>query len=221
MKKFLSRNIFIITLIILVAIAAIVIYKKDFSTTEKSTSKNQPIEKPQKATANDDIIYGNKNAPVTIIEYASLSCSHCADFANNIFPKIEKSYIDTGKVKYILRDFPLDAPSLRAAQLTRCAAPTQYMNFVKALFKTQSDWAFSKNFPEKLENIAKLGGMSGEEFHQCIANKNLENKIIANRLAAYKQFEISSTPTFLINGKKYVGGSDFEFFAAEIDKLLK
>jgi protein-disulfide isomerase len=222
--KFIKDNkIYIILAIIIVSA---LLYIQQRNRTELVAEVN---EAPTKISASDnfvlnvnddDFIYGEDEATITIIEYASLSCSHCGHFATEVFPEIQKNYIDTGKVKFIYRDFPLDEPALRASQLTKCVDDERYANFVKVLFKTQETWAYNKNFPEKLENIAKLGGMSGEEFHECMANKEIETQILESRIEAHEKLSITSTPTFFINGVKYSGSKDYKFFSKIIDNLL-
>jgi protein-disulfide isomerase len=158
----------------------------------------------------EDHVLGNKDAPVTIIEYASLSCSHCADFYNEVFPTIKEQFIDTGKVKLVYRDFPLNKQALRASMLAQCSGE-RYFDFIKVLFKVQESWAYSKNFEESLSNIAKLGGMSGEAFDACMQNEEVQKKVIASYSNAAEHLEINGTPTFFINGKKYPAMGKEEF----------
>jgi len=171
----------------------------------------------------DDVVLGDENAPVTIIEYASMSCSHCAAFHNNVFSHLKEKYIDTGKVRFIFRDFPLDEPALRAAMMARCAAQEgedKFVKFVKVMFSTQSNWAPKKNYLEILSNIGKLGGMTGEQFEQCIADKDLEYSIMNSKFQAAKQLGVSSTPTFFMNRKIYRGGQTTEFLSKQIDSII-
>jgi protein-disulfide isomerase len=165
-----------------------------------------------------DVQLGNDNAPVTVIEYSSLSCPHCAHFHHNVFPDFKTKYIDTGKVKYIHRDFPLDKVALKGATLTHCAGKDRYYTFLKVLFEKQESWAFAKNYLEVLENIAKLGGISGDKFHACEQDKTLEDSIIQTRQMATNIFKIDATPAFVINGKVYNGAlnmKDLEEILAE------
>ncbi|MBL6785424.1 MAG: DsbA family protein [Rickettsiales bacterium] len=168
-----------------------------------------------------DVVFGDENAPITMIEYASYSCSHCANFSLRVFPDIKEEFIDTGKVKFILRDFPLDEPSLRASQLSRCINKDGYAALSKTLFQQRQNWAFSKDFPEKLENIAKIIGVSGKQFHDCMADKELEEKILNYRYNVSNTFNISSTPSFIINGKKYNGNNSFSAMSEYLMKLLE
>jgi protein-disulfide isomerase len=164
----------------------------------------------------DDRILGNPDAPITIIEYASLTCPHCAHFTNEVLPELKKKWIDTGKAKLVLREFPLDEPALRAAMIARCAPPDRFYAYVDALFATQDKWVMAKDYREALARIVKLGGMRQDEFDNCLKNTNLENKILEERLAASKELDVNSTPTFFINGTKFAGAPSVE----EFDKAL-
>ena len=164
----------------------------------------------------DDRILGNPDAPITIVEYASLTCPHCAHFANDILPEIKKEWIDTGKAKLVLRDFPLDEPALRAAMIARCAPPDRYYAFAETFFAAQEKWVRTTDYREALARLAKLGGMGKEEFETCLKNTELENKIVAERLRATQELEVNSTPTFFVNGSKLAGAPTAE----EFEKLL-
>ena len=164
----------------------------------------------------DDRILGNPNAPITIVEYASLTCPHCAHFANDVLPEIKKEWIDTGKAKLVLRDFPLDEPALRAAMIARCAPPDRYYAFAETFFAAQEKWVRTTDYREALARLAKLGGMGKEEFDTCLKNTELENKIVAERLRATQELEVNSTPTFFVNGSKLAGAPTAE----EFEKLL-
>ena len=164
----------------------------------------------------DDRILGNPEAPITIVEYASLTCPHCAHFANEVLPELKKEWIDTGKAKLVLRDFPLDEPALRAAMIARCAPPERYYAFADTFFAAQEKWVRSGDYREALARLAKLGGMGQAEFDTCIKNTELENKIVEGRLRATQELEVSSTPTFFVNGSKLSGVPTRE----EFEKLL-
>ena len=197
--------------------------------TENKTENTQIVEEKKSSMQNyreevlkiheSDVIIGNVDAPVTIFEYASYSCSHCANFTQRVYPSLKKEYIDTGKVRFILRDFPLDEPSLRAAQLTRCVPKEGYESLSKTLFQQRQNWAYGKDFPEKLENIAKIIGMSGADFHACMENKEVEDIVLNYRYNVSKAYNLTSTPSFIINGKKYTGNSSFSAISEYLDKL--
>jgi protein-disulfide isomerase len=164
----------------------------------------------------DDRILGNPEAPITIVEYASLTCPHCAHFANDVLPELKKEWIDTGKARLVLRDFPLDEPALRAAMIARCAPPERYYAFADTFFAAQEKWVRSGDYREALARLAKLGGMGQAEFDTCIKNTELENKIVEGRLRASQELDVTSTPTFFINGSKLAGAPTRE----EFEKLL-
>ena len=164
----------------------------------------------------DDRILGNPDAPITIIEYASLTCPHCAHFENDVLPELKKKWIDTGKAKLILRDYPLDEPALRAAMIARCAPPDRFYAYVDTFFGSQEKWVTARDYRDALARLVKLGGMSREEFDNCLKNTALENKIVEARLIASKELDVNSTPTFFINGTKFTGAPTVE----EFDKVL-
>jgi protein-disulfide isomerase len=153
----------------------------------------------------DDRILGKADAPVTIFEYASLTCPHCADFEKEVLPKIKADWIDTGKAKLVFRDFPLDGSALKAAMVARCAPPERFYGFIDVLFAQQRSWATGGDPAPVLERLAKLGGMGIDKFDACMKDDALQNKILAGRLAAANDYKVESTPTFFINGKTVVG----------------
>jgi protein-disulfide isomerase len=167
----------------------------------------------------EDRVLGSADAPVTIVEYASMTCPHCAHFANDVLPEIKKEWIDTGKVKLVLRDFPLDEPALRAAMIARCAPPGRFYAFADTFFASQDKWAGAKDYREALARLAKLGGMGKEEFETCLKNTTLENRIVEQRLIASKELEVNSTPTFFINGTKFTGAPTAEEFNKVLSTL--
>ncbi|NVK20218.1 MAG: DsbA family protein [Methylocystaceae bacterium] len=167
-----------------------------------------------------EAVMGDENAPVTIIEYASYTCSHCADFHNNVLPQIKKDYVDTGKVKVIFRDFPFERLGATAAVLSRCVDPMRYLGFNSLLMKQQQQWAYSKNPIDGLFKLAKLAGMSQEKIDSCLADEKLLDKIIAVRKAAMDEHGFDSTPSFLINGEKVVGAGEYERFKSIIESKL-
>ena len=165
-------------------------------------------------------VLGNENAPITLIEYASLTCGHCATFHNEVFPKIKSDYIDTGKLKFIYRDFPLDHYALMASMVARCAGNKKFFTFLKVLFKEQPKWTAAKDPFIALGHIARIGGIGKEEFKSCVGNKAIEDGILKSRIDADKEFKIKSTPTLIINGEKYDGARTFKKLKKYIDKLL-
>ena len=170
----------------------------------------------------DDFFVGNKDAPVTIIEYASLSCSHCADFHVNTLETLKKEYIDTGKVKMVFRDYPFNYPALLGSMVLRCIPENYRYDYMNALFKLQPDWVNKKNKKtiQELYKIMQSGGMTKEEYDACIYNTELENEILEGVMEAQNQFNIKSTPSFIINGKLVEGNKSIKEFRQIIDKIL-
>lgn len=170
------------------------------------------------AEALKDRVMGNPKAPVTLIEYASLACHHCADFHANTLPKIKERFIDTGKVKLIFRDFPFDSSAFAAAMTARCAPPARYFQFVSVLFANQEMWSHSPNPREALARIAKLGGMTQQDFDQCVDNKGLFAGLRQRQLDAERTYEIRSTPTFILGDKKITGNQPFKVFEKALNE---
>jgi len=167
-----------------------------------------------------DIILGKKTAPVTIIEYASLTCGHCSDFHLKVLPKLKKLFIDTGKVKFIYRDFPLDQWALRASILARCAGPDRRFSFIETFFAQQKIWTRG-NPAEGLAAIAKLGGMDSKKIATCLRDEKLANAVVEERLTGTKLYSIEATPTILVNGDRYSGGLSAEQLRAAVESKLK
>ena len=169
-----------------------------------------------------DIALGPADARVTIVEYASMTCPHCAAFTKETFPKLKATYIDTGKVRYVFREFPLDQLALLGAQLARCIAkgdPVKFFGAIDVLFATQEEWA--NNAPiEPLKRVTKQLGMNDQEFEACAANESIGNGIIATRDYAYDRLKVNATPSFFINGQLLRGEASLEEFAKIIDPIL-
>jgi len=165
-----------------------------------------------------DRVLGKADAPITIFEFFSLTCPHCADFAAHTFPQVKTDWIDTGKAKLVYRDYPLDRNALKAAMLARCAPPERYPAFVATLFQQQTGWGMMDDPTPVLRRIALLGGVSGDQFDKCMADDELSKKIVAEEFDAHKDYGVESTPTFFINGKRVVGFMPYEEFAKELDR---
>ena len=170
----------------------------------------------------DDFVVGDKNAPVTIIEYASLSCSHCADFHNNTLNDLIKEYVDTGKARIVFRDFPFNYPALLGSMVLRCIPEDARYDYMNALFQLQPTWVVRENAKstQELYKIMQSGGMTKEEFETCTNNVELENTILQALIAAQNEFNIQSTPSFLINGNLVEGNKSIKEFRQIIDKIL-
>ena len=169
----------------------------------------------------DDIILGDINAPITIIEYASLSCIHCAKFHKNTLPKIVENYIDTGKAKMVFRHFPLNYPALMGSMLIKCIDPKIRYDYLSALFELQSTWVKpdAEIVEKELFKIMQSGGITKEHFDKCLANKKLEEKILQDLIDAQKEFNIGTTPSFLINGTFLEGNKPYKDFEKIIKKF--
>lgn len=167
-----------------------------------------------------DYYLGEKYAPVVVIEYASLACPHCRELQETVIEPLIPNYVDKGKVKYVFRDFPHNEAALPAAKLAHCADPERYFSFIKVLFKSQDQWAYNKDYLTILKNIAKLGGVTDEQFDRCMADKNLENQILNTVKNASDILGVHSVPTIYINGNEYAGKRDYASVSAYIDKLL-
>jgi protein-disulfide isomerase len=164
----------------------------------------------------DDRILGKPDAPITIFEYASLTCPHCADFDQNMLPKLKAEWIDTGKARLIYRDYPLDQAAVHAAMLARCAPPDQFYPYIDALFHSQANWAVSGKVDSSLAKLAKVAGMSDEQFAACMKDEAVQKRVLDSRLEAEQQFKVESTPTFFINGVRVVGVEPYP----EFEKVL-
>ena len=167
-----------------------------------------------------DMVYGKADAPVTIVEYASLTCSHCADFAINTFPTIKEKYIDTGKAKLIFREFPFDPRATAAFMLARCAPEDRYFPMIEVFFKQQQHWAGAADGEAALLQIAKLAGFTQESFKACLTNQQVLDDVRATMERGSTEFGVNATPTFFINGQKYAGALSVDEMSAIIDKLL-
>jgi protein-disulfide isomerase len=163
-----------------------------------------------------DLVQGKEDAPVTIIEYASMTCPHCAAFHKAVYPTLKSKYIDTGKVRFIFREFPLDEVAVAASMVARCAGGDKTMALIDVLFNSQDTWAVRQPIPP-LTQIAKQAGFTQKSFEECLANQKLYSDIVAVRERASKQFKVESTPTLFINGKLQRGGISIE----ELEKLMQ
>jgi len=170
-----------------------------------------------------DMALGPADAKVTITEYASMTCPHCAAFNEQVFPKIKSEFIDTGKIRYIFREFPLDIKAAAGSMLSRCIAKgdaPKYFTVTDLLFRQQNDWVM-KNTTETLTRIGKQAGLSQQEVEACLKDQSLLDKIAADQKYASDVLKVDSTPTFFINGEKIKGETSFDEFSKKINALLK
>jgi protein-disulfide isomerase len=164
-----------------------------------------------------EISMGKDDAKVTIVEYMSMTCPHCARFHNDVFEAIKTKYVDTGKVRFVLREFPLDSRATAAIMLARCAPKEQYFPMVSVLFKSQMTWATAEDGRAALLQMSKLAGFTQESFEACLTNQKLLDDVSKVRDKASKEYGVESTPTFFINGSRYAGEMSVEEMSAIID----
>ena len=175
-----------------------------------------------------DMAIGEANAPVTIVEYMSTTCPHCAAFHNNTFDAIKTKYVDSGKVRFVLREFPFDPRAAAAFMLARCnpqdttklTEAGQYFPMISMLMKQQEVWAAAQDGREALLQMSKLAGFTQESFQACLTNQKLLDDVNAVREHGAKEFGVAATPTFLINGKRYSGDMSVDTMSALIDSML-
>jgi protein-disulfide isomerase len=175
----------------------------------------QPVSLP-------DMALGSADAPVTIIEFSSLTCPHCAAFEQNVFPMLQSQYIDTGKVRFVSREFPLDLKATSGSMLARCAAngdAPKYFEVVDMLFKRQE--GLVENTLETMNDIGKHFGMDEEAVSNCVKTQPLLDKIAADQKFAFEQLKVDATPYFFVNGERLRGSMSFEELEQKIKPLLK
>ncbi|MCX7315839.1 MAG: DsbA family protein [Hyphomicrobiales bacterium] len=163
-----------------------------------------------------DVVMGKDDAKVTIYEYASLTCSHCAAFHADVLPKLKAKYIETGKIRFILREFPLDPLAVAGFMLSRCNGNERFYPITDLLFSTQKTWAYADKPAEALQSLMRQAGFTQESFEACLKNQSIYDAVIAVRARGGKDFQIDATPTFFINGQMYRGAMTIE----ELDKAI-
>ena len=242
MSKPIQKNVIIAIIVIAILAVAAIIYGMVF-VTSKTT---QPAEQTQTDTTNPNEVtvteydpataeqwvkdalvertMGDEKAPVTIIDYSSLTCPHCADFHLKTLPQVKKDYIDTGKAKLVFSDFPLNLPALQATAMTRCIKDNDaYFAMIEQLFRTQSEWGASQNARDGLINSVKFSGLSREEAAKCIDSQQLISGLLQHMDEGKTKNSVNSTPTFvLIKGdktEKVQGAVPYADFKAAMDKL--
>jgi protein-disulfide isomerase len=180
---------------------------------KKVAPSEVPVDELMKPGPLPDLVLGNADAPITVVEYASMTCGHCAHFHTTVFPTLKEKYVDTGKVRFIMREFPLDNLAAAASMLARCAGDGKTFPLISVLFAKQDDWAFVKGDPRpELLKFAKQAGFTQESFEKCLTDQKLLDDITAIRSRAAETFGVNATPAFFVNGKKLngVGLDDFE-----------
>ena len=193
-------------------------------------SSSQAPAAPQVAQAADkgtllkvqptDHVLGDPNAPITLIEYASLTCPHCAQFNVAVLPELKKKWIDTGKVKLVYRDFPLDQTALKAAQLAECSGKDKYFGVIDMIFETQPKWATASDPIAELSKSLRIAGMGDSEVKACLANDAVANGVVADYRGG-ETLGVNSTPTLFVNGQEFKGARTVEEMDAAFSKLAK
>jgi protein-disulfide isomerase len=168
-----------------------------------------------------ELVIGKADAPVEIVEYASLSCPACEHFHANIYPMIKKDYIDTGKVKFIFRDFPTNTPGLAAAMIARCAGPERHEGMVDIFFDTQKQWAHSDNPLQALTMVSRMAGLGPTDVDQCLKNTTLMNGIQEKAKKAHEEMGVAATPTVFVAGKEVEHAQDVAKMKEAIEAALK
>lgn len=182
-----------------------------------SAHAQQNVTKP--ASDLPDMAMGSESAPVTIIEYSSLSCPHCASFHKDVLPALKEKYIDQGKVRYIVREFPLNDSAFAGAVIARCVAPESFFTFLEFLFQKQEDWAFKEDVLTPLKKYAKQAGLTEEKFNECLSNQKLAEDVLKVREHGAK-LGVNSTPSFFVNGELVKGGVTLEKLEAAMKPHL-
>ncbi|MEQ8966494.1 MAG: DsbA family protein [Azospirillaceae bacterium] len=168
-----------------------------------------------------DFVKGDADAPVTVIEYASLTCGHCASFHTDTLPGLTDRYLDPGHVRLVFRQFPLNRVDLQAGMLARCLPEDRFFGFVDVLFKTQSTWAGAQDPTAALAQLGRTAGLSDARIEECLADQDLADRIVQVRLEAEAAYQISATPTFVIDGEAFAGNRPLSFFAEQLDPLIE
>lgn len=224
-KTFLKALAVIITLIFVSNVNAMGWFSSDDEPEVQDTEHKAEIHTESNAKTAvfpPDYVLGNPNSKVKIVEYSSMTCPHCADFHLEIFPKIKKEYIDNNKISYVFRHYPLDKRAFQAAMISHCAGKDKYYKFIDVFLKTQMKWALSTNYLDNLKMIAKLGGMSNSDFEKCLANKDLEEKILHEmQKRAVGKYNVKGTPSIFINGMELSPTKrNFKGISQEIEKIM-
>jgi protein-disulfide isomerase len=168
-----------------------------------------------------DRVLGSDKASVTVVEYASMTCSHCARFHTTVYPDFKKKYIDTGKVRFMLREFPLDPIASGAFALARCLPEDKYYPMIEVLFEQQKNWAFVPDPPKALLGIAKQAGFTEQSFEACLTDQKLSQAIEDSARRANEKFGVAGTPTFFINGQTLRGEATLDSLSKLIDPMIK
>jgi protein-disulfide isomerase len=181
-----------------------------------------PVEELMKPGPLPELVLGNADAPITVVEYASMTCGHCADFHNKVLPTLKEKYVDTGKVRLIMREFPLDNLAAAASMLARCSGEGKTFPLITVLFAKQPEWAFVRTDPRpELFKIAQQAGFTQESFDKCLTDQKLLDDVSAIRERGAETFGVNATPTFFINGKRMTAAPSLEEFEKAFAGIIK
>ncbi len=167
-----------------------------------------------------DVVEGDANAPITVIEYASLTCPHCAAFHSQTYKRLKTNYIDTGKIKFIYRDYPLGNEALSASIIARCGGEEKYLAFIDLFLTQQERWTRSADWMGELQKMARFGGLGAAQINTCLADQALGQSVVNRTRAASEVFKVNSTPTVIIDGETWTGDRDFDAMAKALDAKL-
>ncbi len=185
----------------------------------QAQAENPAQPQAEDSSQSTEIVYGDADAPVTIIEYASLTCPHCADFHTEILPGVKERLLDPGKAKLVYRNFPLDQLAVLAAVMVRCNTGTRRNAMLDVLFSTQETWATSPDPVAALRNIGRAAGMTDQALDACFNDQQIIDGVIKERLDAENQYQINSTPSFVVDGEVYRGGLTVEQITELVESL--
>jgi protein-disulfide isomerase len=204
---------------ILAAAMAIVVAGCGDSGGSTPTTPTTPANLPPMSVMLAEKTLGSATAPVTMIDYSSLGCSHCADFHGATLPVLKANYIDTGRVRFVFRDFPLDTTAALAASMVARCSGDNYFATLNALFNAQSSWAGASNYTAAIKTVVAPLGMTSADVDACLASTELRNGVLAIKQTGQSSYSISGTPTFVINGQKVIGAYPYAYFAGIIDSF--
>lgn len=202
-----------------VVAGAALVFAPDRSTAQEE-APTVSVEELMKPGDLADLSIGAADAKVVMVEYFSMTCPHCADFANKVLPELKKKYVDSGKMRIIFREFPHNNRAFAVSMLARCVGDDKAVTMIEGLFETQSDWAFKQDnpgFKQALLEVAKQSGFTQESFDKCLTDQALLDKLVAQHKRAIENFGISRIPTIFLNGTKVVG----EPSLANVEKTLE
>ncbi|TNE41466.1 MAG: DsbA family protein [Alphaproteobacteria bacterium] len=183
-------------------------------------TKARADEAKEPTISDDDHVLGDPKAPISIIEYASLTCPHCAHFHEATFPDLKKNWIDTGKASLTFRHFPLDRYAFQASVLTECGSKSTFFGLVGLIFNQQVEWTHAKDPVEALAQIGKTASIGEKKFKDCLADEKLGESILNQRLVGANDYGVDATPTLFVNGKKYEGDRSYEEFDTFLKSLM-